>query len=98
MIPGALQQQQRPGEPVVAVDRRAALALEQYGGRLAPDVRVPPDDPPPADVVWLLRQSVGERVRPSDDDALLAQEGLVLRGSRVFRGTSSDLVLQRWSR
>jgi len=94
----ALQQQQRPGEPVVAVDRRAALALEQYGGRLAPDVRVPPDDPPPADVVWLLRQSVGERVRPSDDDALLAQEGLVLRGSRVFRGTSSDLVLQRWSR
>jgi mannosyltransferase len=26
------------------------------------------------------------------------QEGLVLRGSRVFRGTSSDLVLQRWSR
>jgi len=95
-----LREQQRPGEPVVAVDRRAALALEQYAGRLRPDVVVPPDDPP-ADapgVVWLLRQSVGERVRPSDDDAVLAAQGLRLERSLLFEGTSSDLVLQRWSR
>ncbi len=93
-----LQERQRPGEPVVAVDRRAALALEQYAGRLRPDVVVPPDDPPQAPVVWLLRQSVGERVRPSDDDDVLRRNGLRLAGSRVLRGTSSDLVLQRWAR
>ena len=95
-----LQARHRSGEPVVAVDRRAALALEQYAGRLRPDLVVPPDDPPPhaPDVVWLLRQSVGERVRPSDDDAVLRAQGLGPRESRLFEGTSSDLVLQRWTR
>lgn len=95
-----LRERQRPGEPVVAVDRRAALALEQYAGRLRPDVVLPPDDPPAAapDVVWLLRQSVGDRVRPSDDDGVLRAQGLRLDGSQLFEGTSSDLVLQRWSR
>lgn len=89
-----------PGQPVVAADRRAALALDHYAG---PDVRaslrLPPQDPPPgADVVWVLRQASGERVFASDDDELLARDGLRLTSSRVFRGTSSDLVLQRWER
>ena len=97
---GHLQARQEAGEPVVAVDRRAALALEQYAGRLRPDVVVPPDDPPEtaSGVVWLLRQSVGERVRPSDDDGVLQAQGLRLTDSRLFEGTSSDLVVQRWSR
>jgi mannosyltransferase len=94
-----LRERQSPGEVVVAVDRRAALALEQYAGRLRPDVVVPPDDPPPGRaVVWLLRQSVGERVRPSDDDVVLQGDGLRLRDSWTYDGTSSDLVLQRWTR
>jgi mannosyltransferase len=95
-----LAQRHAAGEVVVAVDRRAALALEHYGpaGVLA-DVRVPPDDPPAgARVVWLLRQSTGERVRPSDDDELLLADGLAVVAQQVFAGTSSDLVLQRWER
>jgi mannosyltransferase len=94
-----LRDRQAAGQAVVAVDRRAALALEQYAGRLRPDVVVPPADPPPGhDVVWLLRQSSGERVRPSDDDAVLRAQGLRLSESWTYDGTSSDLVLQRWSR
>jgi mannosyltransferase len=94
-----LRDRQRPGEAVVAVDRRAALALEQYAGRLHPDVVVPPADPPAGhDVVWLLRQSSGDRVRPSDDDEVLGGQGLRLQDSWTYDGTSSDLVLQRWSR
>jgi hypothetical protein len=96
----ALAQVHAPGEVVVAVDRRSALALEHYGpASLRRDLRVPPDDPPPgADVVWLLRQSTGERLRPSDDDDLLEAGGLAVVEQRVFGGTSSDLVLQRWER
>jgi mannosyltransferase len=96
----ALAQQHAPGEVVVAVDRRAALALEHYGDAdVLADLRVPPADPPAgAEVVWLLRQSTGERVRPSDDDELLRADGLSTVGERVFPGTSSDLVLQRWER
>ena len=94
-----LRARQRPGQAVVAVDRRAALALEQYAGRLRPDVVVPPSDPPAGhDVVWLLRQSSDGRPRPSDDDVVLREQGLRLRDSWTYRGTSSDLVLQRWSR
>ncbi len=94
-----LRDRQRPGEAVVAVDRRAALALEQYAGRLRPDVVVPPADPPAGqDVVWLLRQASGEQVRPSDDDDVLRDHGLRLQDSWTYGGTSSDLVLQRWSR
>jgi mannosyltransferase len=94
-----LRARQSPGELVVAVDRRAALALEQYGGRLGPDVVVPPADPPGGrDVVWLLRQSSDDRVRPSDDDVVLQADGLRLQRSWTYDGTSSDLVLQRWSR
>jgi hypothetical protein len=96
----ALARVHAPGEVVVAVDRRAALALEHYGpAGLRGDLVVPPDDPPrDADVVWLLRQSTGERVRPSDDDLVLLAAGLAVAEQRVFDGTSSDLVLQRWER
>jgi hypothetical protein len=85
---------------VVAVDRRAALALEQYAtGSVRADLRVPPDDPPDADVVWLLRQATRDGdLRPSDDDAVLAANGLRLESAQVFRGSSSWLVLQRWTR
>ena len=94
-----LRGRQSPGEVVVAVDRRAALALEQYAGRLRPDVVVPPADPPAGrDVVWLLRQASGDGVRPSDDDVVLRADGLRLRDSWRYDGTSSDLVLKRWSR
>ena len=89
------------GQPVVAVDRRAALALEHYApDDLRADLRVPPADPPPgADVVWLLRQASREgRVRPSDDDGALRADGLRLSHEQVFRGSSSWLVLQRWTR
>lgn len=94
----ALDRAHVDGEVVVAVDRRAALALDHYGPRtLRDDLLVPPTDPPAgADVVWLLRQSTGERVRPSDDDVVLQREGLRLVQQRVFPGESRDLVLQRW--
>ena len=95
----ALAAQQVTGEPVVAVDRRAALALEQYAPeRLRADVLVPPDDPPVADVVWLLRQADGRGVRPSDDDVVLRARGLRVAEQEVFEGSSSLLVLQRWTR
>jgi mannosyltransferase len=94
-----LRGRQHPGQAVVAVDRRAALALEQYAGRLRPDVVVPPSDPPSGhDVVWLLRQASDDGVRPSDDDGVLQRQGLRLQDSWTYEGTSSDLVLQRWSR
>ena len=94
-----LRDRQSPGEAVVAVDRRAALALEQYGGRLQADVVVPPADPSAGqDVVWLLRQAWGERLRPSDDDAVLRGEGLQVQASWTYAGTSGELVVQRWSR
>jgi len=91
------------GEPVVAVDRRAALALDHYAQRehrrLLPDLVLPPDDPPPgAEVVWLVRQSDRGRPRPSDDDAVLSAAGLRVVDSWVLPGTSSDLVVQRWAR
>lgn len=96
----ALEEQHVAGQPVVAVDRRAALALEHYAGaQVARDLRVPPADPPPgASVVWLLRQASQAGVRPSDDDVQLRAEGLRPVQERTFRGSSSLLVLQRWSR
>ncbi len=94
-----LRERQRPGEAVVAVDRRAALALEQYAGRLRPDVVVPPDAPPPGeDVVWLLRRSWDGRVRPSDDDVVLRAQGLRLQDSWTYEARTGDFVLQRWAR
>jgi mannosyltransferase len=96
----ALEARHSPGEPVVAVDRRAALALAHYAGpAVRADLRVPPDDPPQGtDVVWLLRQASAAGVRASDDDALLRGAGLQVVEERTFRGSSSLLVLQRWAR
>jgi mannosyltransferase len=96
----ALEARHSPGEPVVAVDRRAALALEHYAGpAVRAELRVPPDDPPLGPrVIWLLRQASGAGVRPSDDDALLRGAGLRVVEERTFRGSSSHLVLQRWAR
>lgn len=95
----ALAERHAAGQPVVAVDRRAALALEQYApGPLREDLLVPPADPPPAEVVWLLRQADGRGVRPSDDDVVLRERGLRVAEQEVFEGSSSLLVLQRWTR
>ncbi len=93
---------QQPGEPVVAVDRRAALALEHYTERehprLLPDIFVPPDDPPAgAGTVWLVRESVRGRPLPSDDDAILIAQGLQITDTWVLPGTIMDLVVQRWA-
>ncbi|MFP5220074.1 MAG: hypothetical protein ACLGIG_10130 [Actinomycetes bacterium] len=95
----ALERVHRAGEPVVAVDRRAALALDHYASpQLRTDLRVPPEDAPPeARTVWLLRQATGLRVRHSDDDDLLSAAGLRVTSTRVFEGYRSDFVLQRWS-
>jgi mannosyltransferase len=93
-----LRDRQRSGEVVVAVDRRTALALEQYGGRLRPDVVVPPADPPPGqEVVWLLRRARGGEVRPSDDDDVLRSQDMRLTQSWIYPGTTGDWVVQRWS-
>jgi hypothetical protein len=97
-------ERQRPGEPVVAVDRRAALALEHYAERqhprLLPDLVVPPDDTPAAGAgtVWLVRESVRGRPLPSDDDDILVAQGLAITDTWVLPGTIMDLVVQRWSR
>ena len=92
-----LAAQQVAGEPVVAVDPRAALALVQYG-EFGADLRLPPDDAPPADAVWLLRFTTPAGLPVSDDDAQLAQRGLEVVQSRVFPGSNTDLVVQRWER
>ena len=97
----ALAEQQRPGEPVVAVDRRAAVSLEVYADdALRADLLLPPDDAPAgADVVWLLRhESYATGLSPSDDDELLTADGLRLERSQRFEGSSAVLVVQRWSR
>lgn len=93
---------QSAGEPVVAVDRRAALALEHYAEREHPrllsDLIVPPADPPPsAPTVWLIREAWRKQPIPSDDDRILRAAGLRPTDSRLFRGTSGDLLVQRWT-
>jgi len=93
---------QSAGESVVAVDRRAALALEHYAEqehpRLLADLNVPPADPPAgARTVWLVREAFRERPLPSDDDDILRGQGLQLTDTRLFKGTVSDLLVQRWS-
>jgi mannosyltransferase len=87
-----------PGEPVVAADARAALALAYYGGRLE-EVVLPPDDAPLGpDVVWVLRQTTPTGLRKSDDDALLAARGLRVVDEHVVPGSNTALVVQRWAR
>ena len=93
---------QSPGEPVVAVDRRAALALEHYAEREQPrllaDLVVPPDDPPPgARTVWLLRETWKGAPLPSDDDDILRAAGLRVIDDRLFPGRLGTFLVQRWS-
>ena len=91
-----LAERHAAGEPVVAVDPRAALALAHYGD-FGPDLRLPPDDAPDADVVWLLRATTSTGLRLSDDDALIEQRGLELTQQRVFPGSNTRLVVQRFA-
>jgi mannosyltransferase len=88
-----------PGEQVAAADQRAALALVHYGDQALRTVLVlPPDDPRAAERVWLVRQASGGTVRPGDDDVVLATAGLQVQEERLFPGTNTDLVVQRWDR
>ncbi len=93
---------QSPGEPVVAVDARAALALEHYAEREQPrllaDLVVPPDDAPPGDQqVWLLRETWEGQPLPSDDDDLLRAAGLRVTAEQRFPGRAGTFLVQRWS-
>jgi hypothetical protein len=67
--------------------------------RLRPDVVLPPDDAPPdADRVWLVRRLIDGAPVPTDDDEILVAGGLRQVDERLFRGSKTDLVLQRWER
>lgn len=99
----ALAEAQRPGEPVVAADHRAAIGLDHYVPALAPrlgaDLALPPDDAPDgADRVWLVRNVHRGVVYPTDDDALLRADGLHLARETTYAGTTTTLVVQRWDR
>lgn len=96
----AIARRHVPGQPVVAVDRRAALALEQYArGSVRADLRLPPEDAPPADVVWLLRfKSYVAPLQPSDDDDQLRAAGLRVVQEQAYDGSSVQMVVQRWAR
>jgi mannosyltransferase len=94
---------QRPGEPVVAADRRSATGLDHYvrllAPRLRPDVVLPPDDAPPdADRVWLVRRVFDGVPAPSDDDPILLAAGLRMTEQRDFPGSRTSLVIQLWER
>lgn len=96
----ALAAQHVAGQPVVAVDRRAALALVQYArGSVRDDLLLPPDDAPPGEeVVWLLRpKSYTAPLARSDDDDQLEGRGFVVVQTQVFDGSSVAMVLQRWT-
>jgi mannosyltransferase len=98
-----LEERQRPGEPIVATDMRAALGLEHYvraaAPRLAADVLVPPDDPPPGeDVVWLVRTEHRGRLYGRDDDAILLADGLRTVDQVRVPARTTTLVVQRWQR
>ena len=99
-----LAAEQRPGEPVVAADARAALNLDHYVEKVAPRLRadlvLPPDDAP-ADAsgpVWLVRFGTDGQVTGSDDDALLLAQGYSVQSQRLLHGLTGDLVVQRWER
>jgi mannosyltransferase len=98
-----LATQQRPGEPVVAADQRAATGLDHYvrrsAPRLRPDVVLPPDDAPTtADRVWLVRRVIDGEPVSTDDGTLLADAGLTVTVEHDFPGSKTDLVLQLWER
>ena len=98
-----LASRQLPGEPVVAVDHRGAVGLERYVPLLAPrlsgDLVLAPDDAPPgAERVWLVRNVHRGVVYPTDDDALLAADGLRLVEEVRFAASTTTLAVQRWER
>lgn len=100
-----LAAQQRPGEPVVAADARAALGLDVYVTRDAPrlrtDVVLPPADvplDPAARRVWLVRWSLEGPVDPVDDDAILAAGGWRLTAVTELPAITGVNVVQRWER
>ncbi|HEX2075626.1 MAG TPA: glycosyltransferase family 39 protein [Geodermatophilus sp.] len=98
-----LAQRQRPGEPVVAADQRAATGLDHYVRTLAPrlraDVVLPPADAPTgADRVWMVRRVIDGDVVATDDDAVLAAAGLRLTAGYEFPAAKTDLVVQLWER
>ena len=95
----AIEAEHLPGQPVVAVDRRAALALTQYArGSVREALLLPPEDAPPAaGVVWLLRfKSYRAGLQPSDDDDQLRAAGLRVVQERAYDGSSVQMVVQRW--
>jgi mannosyltransferase len=98
-----LSERQRPGEPVVAADRRSALALDHFArlnaARLTADFVLPPSDPPVnVDLVWLVRREVDGELRIGDDDAVLESEGLRVVEEFRFGASATDFVIQRWER
>jgi mannosyltransferase len=98
-----LAERQRPGEPVVAADRRAALGLDHYvrerADRLRADLVLPPLDPPPgAGTVWLVRTLHRGALVRTDDDALLERDGLRMSEEVRLPGSITTLVVQRWQR
>ncbi len=91
------------GEPIVAGDRRSAIALDHYIRLLAPDLRrdlsLPPDDAPAApDRVWLVRREIDGELTKTDDEALLRAAGLEVSDQTSFPASSTTLVVQRWDR
>ena len=99
----ALAELHRPGEPIVAADRRSATGLDHYvrvlEPGLRPDVVLPPEDPPAdADRVWLVRRFVRGVPAPTDDAAILRAAGLRVTEEREFPGSRTFLVLQTWER
>jgi len=98
-----IAQVQAPGEPVVAANQRAALALDRYTRVLVPRLRadliLPPDDAPPdADRVWLVRRLIFGVPEGTDDDALLTAAGLRPQRQWAFPASKTDLVLELWTR
>jgi hypothetical protein len=84
----------------VAVDRRAALALEQYAAaRAARPAAAPDDAPAAADAVWLLRFKPYTG-RPAGVGRRRAAAGCGLRvvEEQAFDGSSVQMVVQRWAR
>ena len=94
---------QAAGEPVVAAERRSALALDHYTRSLAPELRadlvLPPDDAPPdADRVWLVHRYKHDRPMETDDYDKLRAAGLAPQRQWHLPASHTHLVLELWTR